>query len=213
MKVGDPKKTAILAVIAVLAIGFCFKQLFGGGGEPKVLRQAAGASADGATPASGTLVATNLDQLRVDPFSHPRLAPKVPTGGAITQTPSGGTNPDGLGLKTGLVPDGPGELPRAYSPGLPIDKTPGRNWPDPVNPGEKPAGVEVKKVTQMTLKAIVKVNQRLAYISIDGQEPRAFRPGDLIKDDIQVAFVNDDSVIIKSSKATVTLRVGQQGDL
>jgi len=51
------------------------------------------------------------------------------------------------------------------------------------------ADVKVEKVkTQLVLKAIVTVNQRLAYISIDGGEPRSFRPGDLIKDDIQVAF-------------------------
>src|ERR1043166_8954291 len=98
MQVGDPKKTAVLGVIAVLAIGFCFKQVFGGGGEPKVLRQAPGAAADGAAPASGTLVAMNVDQLRTDPFSHPRLAAKAPPG-TITQP----ANPD----KTAPTGDAP----------------------------------------------------------------------------------------------------------
>jgi len=31
MQIGDPKKTVVLAIVAVGAIGFCFKQLTGGG--------------------------------------------------------------------------------------------------------------------------------------------------------------------------------------
>lgn len=208
MQVGDPKKTAFLAVVAVAAIGFCFKQLFGGDSGPKVLRQATTTTDPAAGTPGATLAMVSLDNLRTDPFSHPKLGPKG--------TPAG--PPPGSGSKPGPVepggdPESGSKLPDATNP-FPIDRKFGPDWRNPQGPGEKPTNVSVTRVpTKVTLKAIVKVNQRMAYISIDGQEARAFRPGDIIKDDIQVAFVNDDSVIVKSTTATVTLRVGQQGDL
>jgi hypothetical protein len=218
MQVGDPKKTAMLAVVAVGALGFCFKQLLGGGGDgPKALRQANGgggtAADSGQTPAPAmTLAMVQLDHLRTDPFSHPKLAPKT----AGQTTPGGVTGQGGTPLVSPIDPkqggDPQGQLPWERG-SIGIDKTKPGSWPDPVNPGSKPGEVEVKKLTQVTLRAIVKVNERLAYISVDGQEAQAYRPGDSIKDDITVAFVNDDSVIVKNSKSTVTLKVGQQGDL
>jgi hypothetical protein len=224
MQVGDPKKTAFLAIIAVLAIGFCFKQLTGGGSEPKVLRQAPGGAADpagGAQPqAQGTLVAMQLDELRVDPFSHPKLAPKTADNqlGAQPTTPNP-AQAGGTGGGTGLTGGGDEgthafQLPPPFGngSGAGIDKTTPDVWPKPVNPGQKPDAPAVK-LTQITLKAIVKVGQRQAYLSIDGQDARGFRAGDVIKNDIQVAFVNDDSVIVKTGTKTVTLKVGQQGDL
>jgi len=222
MQIGDPKKTAILAVVAVAALGFCFKQLFGGGGEPKPVRQAGGnaEASNGQAPASGKLAMLQLDPLRGDAFSHPRLAPKTAgnansTSGAQTNPATGGApHPDtGAGQPQGT------QLPGPFANGGSIDMTPDPRWPIPLSPieaGQKPdpGSVKVEKVvTHVTLKAIFKVNQRLAYISIDGQEARGFRSGDPIKDDIQVVFVNDDSVIVKSGTKTVTLKVGQQGDL
>lgn len=224
MQVGDPKKTAFLAIVAVAAIGFCVKQVFGGESTPKVLRQAAGADAGagaganpgvgGATP-NATVAMLQLDDLRVDPFSHPRLAPKNPNNPNAAQ-PNGSV--PGLGGPDKPVDhsDGGGTpLPPPFGGGpIGITKDPAGDWPKPVDPGQKPADVvKVEKLTQISLKGIVKVNQRIAYLTVDGQDARGYRAGDLIKNDIQVMFVNEDSVIVKSSKSTVTLKVGQQGDL
>lgn len=206
MQFGDPKKTIPLLFGAVLALGFCYKQLFGGTEEPKALRQASQDAGAQAIP-SGTLAMVQLDQLHTDPFSHPRLAPKTSPDAGTPTPPAGATAAD-TGQKGTSLP-GPFN-------GGPIDKTVDPNWPLIVHPDQKASGdksVQVVKVTQVTLKAIVKVNQRLAYLAIDGQDARGYRAGDVIKDDIQVAFVNDDSVIVKSGTKTVTLRVGQQGDL
>lgn len=206
MQFGDPKKTIPLLIGAILALGFCYKQLFGGADEPKMLRQASQDAGPQPAP-SGTLAMVQLDQLRTDPFSHPRLAPKTSPGPGQSTAPAGGPPTDNGNKGTGL--------PGPFNGG-PIDKTVDPNWPLIVHPDQKAGGdksVQVVKVTQVTLKAIVKVNQRLAYLAIDGQEARGYRAGDVIKDDIQVAFVNDDSVIVKSGTKTVTLRVGQQGDL
>lgn len=217
MQIGDPKKTAVLAIVAIGAIGFCFKQLTGGGDTPKALRTDATAAPDasGALPAANaTLAMVSLDQLRNDAFSHPKLASK----GVANQT--GPITPQANNANPNPVPNlgsegGPNSLPGPLNG--PLQKEGDPVWPKPVNPGApdgKPDGtVKVEKVTQVTLKAIVKVGQRIAYISVDGQEARGFRSGDLLKDDIQVTVVNDDSVIVKSGTKTVTLKVGQQGDL
>lgn len=215
MQMGDPKKTLPLLVVAVLAVGFAIKQVVGGASEPKVLRQAGGAAdAAGQAAASGTLVSLQLDQLRVDPFSHPKLAPKNVVDPNMGQTaPAPGP---GEGLKPGPLPGAnPGPInpgPSGTGLGPVIDKTPPEGWPVPVNPNDK-TGIQIEKLTRVTLKAIVKVDQRMAFLAIDGEEARGFRAGDVIKGDLKVVFVNEDSVIVKSSKTTATLKVGQQGDL
>src|ERR1044072_269954 len=213
MQFGDPKKTVPLLVVAVLALGFCFKQLTGGGDQPKALRSGNAAQSDpGAqAPVGGTLVSLSLDQLRVDPFSHPRLAPKnvVDNGMAGTQQSLG--NPDAP--QTGItLPNGGGGGPFNPFSGPDIDKDRPGVWPSPVKGGTQPP-VQVEKLTRVTLKAIVKVDQRMAFLSIDGDEARGYRAGEVIKGDLTVVFVNDDSVIVKTSKTTATLKVGQQGDL
>jgi hypothetical protein len=208
MQLGDPKKTAFLAVVAVGALFFCFKQLTGGDSTPKVLRQGAGAVATDPTAppqASATVAMLQLDQLRVDPFSHAKLAPKS----------AGGPTPEQTQTSPPLdIDKGPIQLPELNGPfGTQIDKDRPGNWPMPVHPGQKDPVIKVEKVTQILLKAIVKVDQRMAYLAVDGLEARGFRAGELIKNDIEVVFVNDDSVIVKNRKTTVTLKVGQQGDL
>ncbi|HVT11076.1 MAG TPA: hypothetical protein VHE55_02320 [Fimbriimonadaceae bacterium] len=207
MQFGDPKKTVPLLIVAILAIGFCVKQVMGGSDEPKVLRQAATQDASAQPMPGGTLAMVQLDQLHTDPFSHPRLAPKGP---ADAGTPPQGSTPPVDDGKKGTP------LPPPLGDGGSIDKRMDPTWPIFVHPDQKPdgdKGVQVVKVTQVTLKAIVKVNQRMAFLAVDGQEARGFKAGDVIKDDIVVAFVNDDSVIVRSGTKTVTLRVGQQGDL
>lgn len=210
MQIGDPKKTAILAVVAVGALGFCAKQLLFAGGTPHAVRQAdsgSGASGEGDVAAGGMVVATTVEDLRVDPFSNPKLAVKPDPKAGLNLDPAPAPPLDSK-------PNSP-FLPLPGATG--IEKIPPSQWPNPVDPGQpappNPGDVKVEKVTQVTVKAIVKVNRYMAYLSVDGQEARGFRPGDLIKNDLQVAFVNDDSVILKSSKTTVTLKVGQQGDL
>jgi hypothetical protein len=151
-----------------------------------------------------------LDQLRVDPFSHPKLAPKNVVDPNLAPTPPTTPNP---GANSGLKPDItlPGADQTPYF-GPEIDKTKPGEWPNAVNPANK-TDIQIEKLTRVTLKAIVKVDQRMAFLSIDGEDARGFRAGDVIKNDLRVVFVNDDSVIVKSSKTTATLKVGQQGDL
>lgn len=224
MQVGDPKKTAFLAIVAVLALGFCFKQLTGGGGGPKMLRQAASGpdpAAGAPAQAQGTVAMLQLDDLHADPFSHPKLAPKIvdaaQVGAQPTTNPNPGLNPGGGTTTGGDDGNHAMPLPPPFGPGngsgVGIVKDPPPDWAHSVNPGQKDAGAPQVKLTQITLKAIVKVGERLAYISIDGQDARGFHAGEVLKNDIQVAFVNDDSVIVKTGTKTVTLKVGQQGDL
>ncbi|MFI5385431.1 MAG: hypothetical protein ACHQ50_04845 [Fimbriimonadales bacterium] len=212
MQIGDPKKTVILGIVAFAAIGFCLSQVFGGGGSPKVLRQGsseASGPAGSQTQAAGSLALVQLDQLHVDPFSHPKLAIKAATSQSPASAPANGSEGPSKG------PDGGPLLPGPLRPGDTLDKTLDPSWPLSINPAQVPGGTgpQLEKLTQVTVKAIVKVNQRIAYLSVDGQEAHGYRPGDFIKPDIQVTTVNEDSVIVKSSKATVTLKVGQQGDL
>lgn len=210
MQVGDPKKTAILAVVALGAIGFCLSQVFGGKDEPRMLRQAGGPQTS-APAGSSAIAVAQLDRLRVDPFSHPMLAAKM-----TSKQPDNTESPRGAPPVLGRPGISPGEgPPEPFGPGTGIDKTMDPKWPIPLSPGQRPDGatIQVEKLTQITLKAIVKVGSRTAYLSVDGQDARGFRPGDFVRGDVQVAFINDDSVIVKSRKATVTLRVGQQGEL
>lgn len=216
MQVGDPKKTAILAVAAVGALWFLGSRFVSLKNDdvPKATRQANAADATG-----GTMSATTVDQLRLDPFSHPKLAPHFPGGqqGVPTDpTPpinQGGQSADPLPT----TDSGNGVTFDPGGPGLAIDKVPPDSWPKPQNPdkgGVKPSQTpEQEKLTPVTLKAIFKVGQRTAYLSVSGDEPRPFRMGDVVKDDLIVVAVNDDSVILKTKKRTLTLRVGQQGDL
>ena len=216
MQVGDPKKTAVLAVVAVGAFWFLYSQLAGASGAPKVLRQANNAAADPNAPASsGQVIAMSVEQLRADPFSHPRLAPKTPGGAqpAATSDPAGGATPT-----AGAPTYDPGEsLPDIFKPNgqIGISKDRPDDWPTPQNPGAGAGDTKVvtEKLIPVTLRAIFKVDARTAYLSVDGQEARAYKAGDVIKGDLVVVMVNDDSVILKTSKRTLTLKVGQQGDL
>lgn len=214
MQFGDPKKTIPLLVVAVLALGFCYKQLTGGGDQPKALRSAGNTGADpaagGQQPVGGTLVALSLDQLRVDPFSHPRLAPKNVVDPGMNGTVQQPIDSNGGDTAIPNLPNGGG----AYNPfeGPDIEKNRPSEWPTQPGTQQKPP-VQVEKLTRVTLKAIVKVDQRMAFLAIDGEEARGFRAGEVIKGDLTVVFVNEDSVIVKTSKTTVTLKVGQQGDL
>lgn len=210
MQIGDPKKTAMLGVVAIGALIFLGSRVMGLKGEeaPKATRQANAADA-GATK----LAITSVDQLRNDPFSHPKLAPHFPNGGQPPVNSGTGAGP----ITTPPTGGDAGPLLDPNSPGMTISKVPPDDWPTPQNPdkhtGKDPRPQPVEKMTTVVLKAIFKVGERTAYLSIAGSEPRPFRMGDLIKDDLIVVSVNDDSVILKTTKRTLTLRVGQQGDL
>lgn len=210
MQVGDPKKTALLGVVAVGAIGFLFSRVFGGGGDaPKAMRQANGSPDAVSAPATGAMSTTSLAQLTNDPFSHSRLARLAVNTPGTTAPNSGGAAPNVDPLPSG---NGGGAAdPSNGMFGITKD-TPG-DWAKPVEPGQKPAGVSVDKLTTLTLRAIVKVDRRMAYLVVNGDEARGFKAGDSVTKDVVVVIVNDDSVILKTNTRTVTLKVGQQGEL
>ncbi len=210
MQVGDPKKTVLLGIVAVGAIGFLGSRVLALRADvPKALRRAVASEPSG----QPNLMASVPEQLRTDPFSHPKLAPHFPGN---ETTPD--MNPAGAGSKGTNPPDyAPIFVPEGG--GTSIEKIPPPDWPTSTTPGDHtstkgqdPTPV-AKPATKVSLKAIFKVDQRTAYLEIDGSDPRPFHIGDLIKDDLVLVMINDDSVILKNSKHTLTLRTGQQGEL
>jgi hypothetical protein len=130
-----------------------------------------------------------------EPTSHPPPPPVA----SLVIAPLHGDAFSNPGLGKQLQTSGETQAPPAIATGLyPVSRRSGRR---------------VERHSQLTVKAILRVGQRVAYVSIDGQEAVGFHAGEFIGHGIQVTSVSDDHITVRRRGATVTLSVGQRGDL
>lgn len=200
MEVGDPRKTAILGVIAVAAIGFLVVRLMPEG------RKQAGTSAKEPVPVGSSSSGAGSEAMIVsligDPFSHPMLARSITTGPAgPAPTPS----PTGTGTPFGSQEGG--------SAPIQIQTLPTPN-PSP-GPGTAadPHGVPPSAIPKISLKGILCATESIAYLSLDGGASSGFRVGDTVSPGITLKVITPDTIVLQRGTKTQALKVGQQAEL
>lgn len=185
MKAGNKNQATILAIVAVGAIGFLVVQLI-----PAKIRPMLGQG-----PATGPIVAStsmpaDLPLALVgDPFSHPKLAVKVPP----TQ---GGQAPQ---------PDITGNIPFMLG---------GFQRPDgqvqPTGTPEDIAGKDRQKLQgpQITVLAVMDAGTPVAMLQVGGKEAKTYRAGDALAKHVRLTFVGHSFVKVKIGEDVVTIENG-----
>lgn len=150
-------------------------------------------------------------ELMGDPFSHPKLATNL---GAAP--PPVATAPNAAPTATGMSAPAPALPPPAIGGTLPV-KPQFNIVPDgSPKPAENAGNDREQKESQgpkVALTAIVKVDKPVAFLSLNGGESRAFRPGDLLAPGVRLSHVGNGFVRFQSPKASFHLSVGQEIEL
>lgn len=199
MKTGNVRQVMILSAVAIGAIGFLGNTLLGlGKSVVSSLRQADPAEKD--APADDAAPS----QLMGDPFFHPRLANAIaatpPKPETKVEPPAAA--PDAMQGQFGALP---GPIP------VRPDVT---AVPEPPSQPAENTGIDRKEdgetAPRIGLTAVVKVDKPVAFLSLNGGDSRAFRPGDLVAPGLRLLTVADGFVIFRSPKASYRLSVGQE---
>jgi hypothetical protein len=220
MNVGDPKKAAVLGVVALVIVGVAVFQVIPKG-EPKMGRQAPPAAKEEESKdvLSNDSLENAAKSLSADPFAHPNLKAEVKDGGkdSVTQ-PSGGGDAKGaklpkVGRRTWRPPM---EWSDEYLEGtIGVDPEQQTGGNKPVNPGApgQNAGKSQeseKKKQGFLVEAIIKVDSSKAFISIDGQAAEAFKPGDVVGTLGKITLITETEVVIDHKGKKHVLPVGRQ---
>ncbi|MBS1713110.1 MAG: hypothetical protein JST30_02100 [Armatimonadetes bacterium] len=202
MNMGNKGQAIALSVVAVGAVGFMVLQIQGAAGRAARNLHAAVSGAIGGkseeAPRSG-LPTTFYG----DPFSHPAL-PR-----SERQSPVPESRPTGQEVG--------GESPSRLrggslfgSPPLPIGDvmTAGNlaGLPTTLQKSEDPAPV---KGPNVVLQAIVMATTPMAFVTVDGGEPKRCRIGDSPADGLVIVAIREGAVDLKFSKHRKTLTVGE----
>lgn len=190
METGDPKQLAVLAVMAVGALGFLVTRL---GGKHDAPSQAKASASRSSVPR--TAVAFNLVH---DPFSHPRLAPKMEKPESV---PS-------VALETkkrksfSLI----GSLPPADDAPLVVPIAPKKTKAEPLKP-------TVPESTIVGLEAIAGASDAVAFLTVGNAESLPFHPHQIVAGTIRLLSVGDGEVVLSGPKGPFTLGVGERKTL
>jgi len=200
MKVGNKSQALILSFVALGAIGFLFAQIQGAAGRAaKNLRAMATASVGG----PGTEATENRlpKSYYGDPFSHPALPrseqqkPAQSDGESGQSSASEGPPVRGNGLF--------GSRP------LPIGDMIGGSLPDLSTAVVKSEDPQPRKGPNVALQAIVMANAPMAFVAVDGGEPRRFKIGDSPAQGVVIVGIREGAVDFQFSKSRKTLTVGE----
>ena len=191
MKAGDPKKVAILSVIAIVIVSAAvFRSIPKGSAAPQALRVSTMNSAKTSYRASAGLP----DAIYTNPFYHPNISVKKVLNPTATESVKPKPRADGAPV---LNPLG-GSLPPAV--------------PEVTNRGSQQSNQEPRKHS-IAVQAVLKVHSYKAMISVDGKPPLTLEKGDTIIEGIALAEVQEGFVILKTAKGPKKLSVGQQFEL
>lgn len=207
MKVGDPKKTAVVAVVAIGAIAFLGKSIMGAmPSRGKAIKQVAQKSAPSVTKEARVILTSS------DPFSSPvltRLAAetKAAQQAALTSKVGGGVTTNKIAPQPTIGGEiSPGSAVRPLPP-VTVQRTGEQpRQSDAPAPGPQP----VK--TKLRLSGVVGTGQSTAFVSFDESPARSMRAGDSFND-ITVLSIESSAVVLKKAGKRLTLRVGQKGEL
>lgn len=194
METGDPKQVAVLAVVAVVALGFVFTRLPGKGLPTPPI-------AASAKPPAVVSRAGEPPLLR-DPFSHPRLAPPKPKPTAVPETGSVrlAKAPDSL-IGT-LPPLGP--LTGVASAPITVEAT---------KPASKPPKPPAPSTTIIGLEAVAGAGDAVAFLAVGDAESQPFHASERVLGTIRLVRVDDGRVVLSGPKGHVILAVGEKVSL
>lgn len=203
MKASNPKQVVVLSVVAIGAIGYLGHSLFGLGNA--VVARIVGQTepetkAESAEPPAIELLG--------DPFAHPKLASNG-LSPASTPPPTSVTSPQATDPS---IPE-PSLPPPTIGGSLPLKPQFGIVPEASPKPAETTGNDREKNENQgprVALTAIVKVDKPVAFLSLNGKESRAYRPGDLLAPGIRLTHVGSSSIRFQSPTASYHLSVGQE---
>ncbi|HZH98505.1 MAG TPA: hypothetical protein VEX38_05995 [Fimbriimonadaceae bacterium] len=202
MKTGNPKQVTVLAIVAVLAVGFVIYQAL-----PKIEKAAPQTPTQLPQQEQGQFVQAGLPQALIgDPFTHPALFKKLsPAEKSEEAPPKLSGKLDGDGYK----PARPDLSDFFYGPFLEGDQ-PGENAGNGQQSQQEP------KRTALTLSAILATEENVALIAIDDEGSKRFGKGARIGP-ATVVSISDSQVVLsyweKGKPKRIALRVGQKVEL
>lgn len=207
MQTGDPKKVAILSVVAVLIVGIAVFQAIPKGDKPlrgkAATVQAKTAAHDETQSGLHDSSPTASLALQQDAFAHPgleRKEAKSEADPAPTASKGAGSQPPFDPMQGSIGPAGPEPLPG-------VGGTPA---PDPAgNTGINQQSDQASKTT-LKLEAIVTVTEPRAFIALDGGEAKAYVEGNSLGGLGKVIKISENSVTIQIGQRKLKLAVGAE---
>ena len=175
MKTGNKSQAMILAVVAVLAIGFLIYQLLPGKEKPSFVARAPEVSL---SPSAGAVATLSLE-VAGNPFSHPKLAPSEPAAVPKAQPPS---QIDKSGSVTPVSP----EMPQVAG------QTPGTNAAE--NAGKTRLKIQGPSIK---LTAIMRVGDPVAMLNVNDKSGQTFGVGDLIDPKTRLIAIGGSSITVE----------------
>lgn len=209
MKSGDPKKVAVLSVVALLVIGMAVFRLIPQG-QPR--RPTSAAKAEKVSDVSLAAIAAIQkppQELSKDPFIHPSLRIDKRDAVRPKEQPAAksalpGAGIPGLELGGGIGAGDPGEIvaPIRPDPGL---------FTGPDQQSKKGAAPRVQRT--IMVEAIITVDRPRAFIRLDGKESIPCSEGDVLVGAGKVLAISESAVTIQTAKTTKKLIVGKESKL
>lgn len=184
MKVGDPKKAAVLGVVALVAVGAAVFQLIPKRQPPVPNQQAQAQQPQEARSEPGE------QSLLTRPFSHPLLAQR-----------EGGPNQG-----SGQPQAPPSSAPTSSSVNPPL--LPPLTFVAQGEPEEgRQSEPEPEPVVTVRLQAVLSAEDRVALLEVDG-EVRRVAVGQAIFEGVKVKTIRDDSITLQTPAGEQRLAVG-----
>lgn len=194
MTIGDPKKAAVLGVVALIVSSVAvFRAL------PRADRVVNTLLAPADPEVADVRVPSYPEVLARDPFSHTALAKKEAPSPA-NSTPEEEFHPPYL----------PGNVPgmdvRYNGEGV------GAPLPNPTGSPEENTGLDRNSTVEdasVSVAAILVSDRATVMLRLNGGSPVTFKAGQTAFERAQVVKVDGDGVTLKTPKRTVTLKVGE----
>ncbi|MFY9234531.1 MAG: hypothetical protein WAO58_08740 [Fimbriimonadaceae bacterium] len=203
MKTGDPKKAAMLGVVAVVVLGAAVFQILPKG-QPATPRKAPPAAEQTPSGDVGALVVSAQERLQKDPFTHPKLQKGVGETEAAKEAAKQVTvPPPPLSGDLGTLPEIGGNDPVR-------PPAPGGN----ASTSQQSEGAKLKDTgKQVMLEAIVSVQRSKAFIKVGGEDALGYLEGQKLPGVGVVTRIGDASITIRTPRGSKTLHVGSEKKL
>ncbi|MCL6624498.1 MAG: hypothetical protein K6T17_07790 [Fimbriimonadales bacterium] len=199
MRTGNPRTAAFLSVVACIAVGFALFRIFA---PHPAASSAPGGASQNPPPPLPSDPRNESPFVYGDPFWHPKVASMMTSG----NSPGGGPQE---------APEEPPRAPLPVVPGLAAWNVPPPNQGAP--PAEPPApdqqSPKETAKTELVLKAVLRVSEPVAFISIQGKPTEVYKVGDELIPGVRIQSIDDHSVRLLRGKQKVVLTVGEKAQL